>query len=817
MSFQPAPLPADEEQRLRVLRELAILDTAPEPAYDAIARLAAQAAGAAIGLLCFVDEHRQWFKAQSADAAAGLERCETPREHAFCAHAILADEPTVVEDASADERFADNPLVRGAPHIRFYAGVPVQVDGRRVATVAVIDRRPRRLDDAQRSALQQLAALAGALLAARLREQRARLQEARMRTASRTSIDWLWETDDRGRITWLSESAAQHLGDFASRALGRPWTETYARHAGDDAQWHRWKQALQRREPFHDIPLTRERDGRPLVIALSGVPVFDSSGRFMGYRGAARDVTEQMRLREESRRTAEALAVAEERWKFALEGAGQGVWDWDLAERRLYVSPGWRRVLGLPDDWQPHEPDDWLHSIHPDEQPNTRRRLIEHLRGDTPVYVDEYHMRHASGRWVWVMNRGKVVARGDDGRARRMVGTLLDVSERREAEAARRDREAAELASRAKSRFLSRMSQEMRTPLNAVLGFGQLLQDAPVAADPQRVREYADHVVRAGRNLLELVDDVLDLQRIEDEHFRLELKVVDVAPLIDRAASAVQPTAEARGVHLHVELPVGTRVVADEQRLLQVLVNLSSNAVKYNRPAGVVRWTLEPSGATTTLVIEDSGTGMSESQLGRLFEPFERLGRETSSIEGTGLGLIIARKLVERMGGRLRVSSRPGIGTRAMVDLPTAPAPAEPAPPPAAAPTDAASQREPVRLLYVEDNRVNALLFKEAVRVLGAVDLRVAEDGPEAIDIVRDWRPDVLVLDAHLPGMTGYEVLQQLRATPGLADTPAFMCSADAMPEDLARARAAGFSGYWTKPIDIKRVIADLQQLRIAR
>ncbi|HEV7913657.1 MAG TPA: ATP-binding protein, partial [Albitalea sp.] len=348
--------------------------------------------------------------------------------------------------------------------------------------------------------------------------------------------------------------------------------------------------------------------------------------------------------------------------------------------------------------------------------------------------------------------------------------------------AAGSDRRASELARIAKGEFLSRMSHEMRTPLNAVIGFSQLLlnrSDHPEQAD---VRDYASHVLRAGEHLLALTNDVLDLQQVEDGRAELEPADVPLDSIVARVIALLSPTADQRGVRFDNHVPAGVAVRADARRLRQVLVNIASNAVKFNRPAGIVRWSVVSDAMTrrVRLSIEDTGSGLKPGQMERLFQPFERLGRETSTIEGTGLGLIIARSLVTAMGGSLQVASRAGVGTRVVVELPLArqtelPFSAEPAAkalPPAAA----------LRLLYVEDNPINAILFEEAIRLREGVELRLAEDGAEALDQVRDWRPDVLVLDSHLPGMNGFELLGVLRRQPGLDAVPAFMCSADAMP-----------------------------------
>ncbi len=666
----PAPLPADEAERLRLLDELRIVDT-PEPALDAIARLAAEACACSIGSVCLIDGQRLWL-----NAAAGMQRTPLERDLAFCAQTIVVREPVLVEDARLDPRFAELPMVvQSPPTIRRYAAAPIIVEGRALGTVAALDPRAAPFPSDARERLADLARLAADLLAARL---------------------------------------------------------------------------------------------------------------------------------------------AEQRWKFALDAGGQGMWDWDLSTQRIEISPGWRAMLGIDADWQPPGPHALAADVHPDDFEAVRTRLLDHLRGRTEAATAEHRLRHRDGRWLWVVSRGKVVRRDAAGRAVRMVGTVHDITEQRAAAAALRERQAAELASQAKDRFLSRMSHEMRTPLNAVLGFTQLLLAPDM--EPARVREYAGHSLRAGRQLLELIDNVLDLQRLADGRLPLQIESVALRPLVERAADALREQAQACGVHLCNEVEADVRVQADAEQLLHVIAALSSNAIKYNRPAGTVRWSAQFDDARASLLVEDSGAGLSGAQMARLFQPFERLGRETGPVEGTGLGLIIARSLVEKMAGRLTVTSRPGVGTRVSVDLPRALADAPRATvPPLAAPAPPPSE-QPLKLLYVEDNRVNALLFSEALRVAGNVELRIAEDGPEAVDAVSGpWRPDVLVLDAHLPGMSGYQVLERLRAMPGLADTPAVMCSADAHPDDIARARAAGFVGYWSKPIEIARVLADLQQLGAAR
>lgn len=384
-----------------------------------------------------------------------------------------------------------------------------------------------------------------------------------------------------------------------------------------------------------------------------------------------------------------------------------------------------------------------------------------------------------------------------------------------------RDEHAAAMAHVAKSEFLSRMSHEMRTPLNAVIGFTQLLLSRQDAPGEQEVRDYAEHVLHAGEHLLALTNDVLDLQHVEEGRAELEATDVPLDVLAREVISQLEATAHERGVRFDLQVPEGAVVCADTRRLRQVLHNIASNAVKYNRPAGIVRWSIDADAAPgrVRLSIEDTGSGLKPAQMKRLFQPFDRLGKETSTIEGTGLGLILARSLTVAMGGTLEVASSAGVGTRVMVELPAAQQAKLPftAPAPTAAPSPPASNAcasPALRMLYVEDNRINAILFEEAIRLRDDVELRVAEDSGEALEQVRDWTPDVLVLDAHLPGMDGFELLRALRALPHLHDVPAFMCSADALPDDVQRAASAGFTGYWAKPINIARIMSDLDRLR---
>jgi len=502
------------------------------------------------------------------------------------------------------------------------------------------------------------------------------------------------------------------------------------------------------------------------------------------------------------KRAEQALARADERWRHALEGAGHGVWDWDR-ELGLYASPSLLAMFGYAEGELAPAVAAWRDLLHPDDRARVLAEVVRHVDGGSATYEVEYRLRHRDGHYLWIHDRGRVLARDGRGRALRMVGTQSDITRLREADRALHDKRAAEALSRRTSEFLARMSHEMRTPLNAVIGFAELMH---LRGEYQA--EQVEHILAAARHLLVLINDVLDLQQVEQGTLALRVGAVDVAAMVREVAALLRPQGHKHGVALHADGAAGGWVYADAQRLRQVLLNLGSNAIKYNRRGGEVRWRVDDSDpARLGLVTADTGPGLDAAQLARLFQPFERLGHEGSDVEGSGLGLLIARRLVETMGGTLAFDSAPGAGTRVAVWLQRAAPEVSAAAPPAAAAApgvalSAAGTRR--RVLYVEDNPLNALLFEEALRREAGVELCVVDSGEEAMALVEHWTPELLIIDMNLPGITGTELLQALRQQPALARVPAVVCSADAMPDDRARALAAGFDHYWTKPIDVR-------------
>jgi PAS domain S-box-containing protein len=372
----------------------------------------------------------------------------------------------------------------------------------------------------------------------------------------------------------------------------------------------------------------------------------------------------------------------------------------------------------------------------------------------------------------------------------------------------------AQRASMAKNEFLAHMSHDLRTPLNAILGFAQLLELEDLKADGI---EGVRHILYAGRHLLDLINGVLDITRIEAGHMSLSVEPVLVCDVLERATGLVNPMAAERGIEIDIQQPAADEAVsADRQRLSQVLINLLSNAVKYNREGGRVTVRYETAGPAgrPRISIDDTGLGIPAEKLRLLFQPFERLGAERSTVEGTGLGLSLSRSLAEAMGGRLGVDSIVDRGSTFWLELPAAKAPAR-----VARRTFGASAPSAGRglVLYVEDNPANVRLMRRIVQQMSGVTLMHAGSGAEAIERARAERPDAVLLDLHLPDMAGDEVLRRLTSDPLTRGIPKVVVTADATP-GLSRAlKASGAVAFLTKPLDIRdvqRLLSDVLSQR---
>ncbi|WP_374593131.1 ATP-binding protein [Aquabacterium sp.] len=453
--------------------------------------------------------------------------------------------------------------------------------------------------------------------------------------------------------------------------------------------------------------------------------------------------------------------------------------------------------------------------VHPDDLAYVRRLAQAPAPGQTLEPVDfEYRVILPGKGLRWY--GGRVLPEVEADGSVVWYGHTADVTEHKQFQAAKVAAVAADEANRAKSEFLSRMSHELRTPLNAVIGFAQLLR-----MDSQQPLSAAQRgkialIERAGAHLLAVIGDVLDLSRIDSGSLPLSLEPVLVEASLDEAMQLVAVAAREAGIEIEPGcLSQVLHVQADRLRLRQILVNLLSNAVKYNRPGGRVMTRCWREAGQVAVEVSDTGRGLTPEQCTHLFEPFNRLGAESTGVEGTGIGLVIVRRLIELMGGHIEVSSELGVGSRFVVWLPQAS-------PPAAPPAQA---EEPLTIsgtlqgedgaytvLYAEDNEVNVALIRQVMALRPACRLLVAYSGAEAVELARRHRPDLLLLDMHLGDMSGFEVAEALERDAATASIPRVALSADAMPDTVHRAKARGFAAYLTKPLDVMALLRCLDE-----
>ncbi|UVL81513.1 PAS domain S-box protein [Pseudomonas sp. B21-028] len=385
-----------------------------------------------------------------------------------------------------------------------------------------------------------------------------------------------------------------------------------------------------------------------------------------------------------------------------------------------------------------------------------------------------------------------------------------DITDRRAAEIALSTaREEAESASRAKSEFLSRMSHELRTPLNAILGFAQLLDmDSTAGQRPQ-----VSHILRAGQHLLALINEVLDIARIEAGRLPLNIEPIALATVLHEALTLVSPMAADAGIRL-VELPPlpeGSGVLADRQRLVQVLLNLLSNAIKYNRPEGEVRIEVTVLDKRVAIAVSDTGRGIAPEQLDQLFKPFERLGADPQ-VEGTGLGLSLSKSLLEMMQGTLQVHSLPDQGCCFTLQLPGAQVVTTHLPPIAALTVTRTPVEYHGRVLCIEDNLSSLALIETLMQRRPGIQLLSSMQGQMGLDLARQHAPQLILLDVTLPDLAGLEVLRRLRQSPATASTPVLMITADASDLTRRALQDAGATAILTKPIHIQAFLAHLER-----
>lgn len=581
--------------------------------------------------------------------------------------------------------------------------------------------------------------------------------------------------------------------------------------------------ALTTHKPYEIVHRLRMADGRIKYVRETCESFFDDEGRPLRSVGTVQDISDlyraELELREHREHLEELvhertarLTESERELRRAQQIARLGHWSANMVRDDMIWSEEVYRIFGRePAQFQPSY-QSFLTCVHPDDRSQVKSWRAELLRlGRTSV---DHRVILPDGSVRWVHEEAQL-ERDAGGAPLRLAGAVQDITERKQTEDELiRAKNEAEHANRAKSEFLSRMSHELRTPMNAILGFAQVLELSALKAEQL---EYVREIQRAGDHLLELIDDLLDLSRIEAGKMSATLRPVLLRAVAADAAQFTQPLYLERRITLLDNCDDRAAVLADPKRLKQILVNLLSNAAKYNVVGGNVRISCRAVAPERVRIeVTDTGPGIGPDKVATLFRPFERLGAELGAVQGTGIGLALSKQMAELMGGALGVDSTPGGGSTFWVELAASPAGQEPQP---VAPVEAATTppRPPLTLLYVEDNPANLRVVELMLRVDPHARLLAATTGEAGLELARLSRPDAILLDIHLPGLDGYAVFELLKNDPATRDIPVIALSADAMPVDVDKGLKAGFVRYLTKPITLEALMEAMNVVREAQ
>jgi PAS domain S-box-containing protein len=562
-----------------------------------------------------------------------------------------------------------------------------------------------------------------------------------------------------------------------------------------------------------EVPITDQgrealgwhKDGNPFPLDISVSEMRLGSQRY--FTCILRDITQRKQYEAEQKKL-------DQHSQIALDAGRMGDWSWDAATNQVFLGARAAQIYGLPADisvtWEQMQE---LLSTEDAEVAHTawEKALVEH----TP-YSNECRVNRTVGGQCWVAMTGRGIY-AEDGTVMGMTGVMQDITERKLIESKLHEAIAfAEKANLAKSDFLSSMSHELRTPLNAILGFAQLLEAGnPLPTSAQKLR--IGQIIKAGWYLLELINEILDLALIESGKLSLSRESVSLIDVLHECQAMMEPQAQQHGIKLSF-LPFDDSwfVYADRTRLKQVMINLLSNAIKYNREHGTI--TVNCSANTLGFLrisIKDSGLGLSSDQLAQLFQPFNRLGQEFGIEEGTGIGLVVTKQLVELMGGKIGMASAVGVGSEFWIELiqRAAQQPTSKNAMPTKRTPQAQGNAALYTLLYVEDNPANLLLVEQIIEDRQGMCMLSAVDGRRGIALARTQRPDVILMDINLPGISGMDALKILRHDPATAHIPVIALSANAMPRDIEKGLKAGFIRYLTKPIVIDEFMDALDEV----
>ena len=794
-----------ESLRLQALRDHRVLDTPAEDRFDWIAGLAAAYFRTSTALVSLIDEDRQWFK-----ACIGLAVRETPREWAFCDHAIREGPHSVlvVEDAEADPRFCDNPLVRGDPLIRFYAGAVLTTpDGHNLGTLCVIDSKPRsRPSDVDLDFLTGLAKLVVELL--EFSKARATLDEQNrlLKNAEAMSGVGHWRFDLFSRVvTWSDEVYRIHGLPLSDQAPGFEKIQQLYHEDDRTTLTKAVERAIEFGEGYaFQLRIVRP-DGSIRHTTAMAECVLDHAGKTTSIFGIFQDVTAQ-------HAAAAELIESERHYRLLADNVSDVIAVYGADGIFRYVSPSITNLLGYsPNELLGQTP---FSFIHDDDRGRVAEEFNVAAKAGTSATI-EYRARTKGGDVKWLEAKPKF-HRDGAGDLIEILDSVRDVTDRHFREAAlhqaRRD---AEKASKAKATFLANMSHEIRTPMNGVIGFTELLADTGLDEEQRR---HVELIADSGRSMMRLLNDILDVSKIDAGQMRIAAESFDLRATLADCVTLLRPAAEQKRIALRLKVDdrIAPRVVGDGLRLRQIVLNLLSNAVKFTSEGSVAVNAAPAGDDCIEISVEDTGIGIPRERQSGIFEPFHQAEDSTARrFGGTGLGLTISDQLARLMGGTISVESQESKGARFAVRLPFGAAKSVGA----AARRNVADKETPrsAHILLAEDHDINRALVTAMLTRLGH-RVELAIDGAEAVAKAMSAHEngeafDLVLMDVQMPHIDGLHASRMIRAN-GLSARrlPILAVTANAYSDDIAACLAAGMQAHIAKPIDAATLAAAIER-----